>query len=188
LIIFAKIQINSLRVKRMKIINIDRPMKIEVLLSSYIGRLFLLSAFTFPVISNLHFALLILLAAFIADFFTGWLASYMEIKRGDKPMPASGRSFESKKARESVVKGISYILLILGSVAMEFVFFDRKFNFSSLTQKELGVTELVVGFCFSIELYSTIMENMKRAGFDVVAKITTASDVIWKLIKKVKGQ
>ena len=102
-------------------------------------------------------------------------------------MPESGSSFESKRARESVVKGIGYILLILGSAAIEYVFFDRKFNFQKFTSKEFGVTELVIGFCFSIELYSTIMENMKRAGFDVAAKVSKASESIWALIKKVKG-
>ena len=171
----------------MKTLNINKPMKIEIILSSYIGRMFLLTSFAFPVLTNLHLALFILLAAFISDFFTGWLATYMEIKRGDRPMPESGSSFESKRARESVVKGIGYILLILGSAAIEYVFFDRKFNFQKFTSKEFGVTELVIGFCFSIELYSTIMENMKRAGFDVAAKVSKASESIWALIKKVKG-
>ena len=172
----------------MKTVNINKPMKIEIILSSYIGRLFILSAFAFPVMSNIQVALFILLVAFTADFFTGWLANYMEIKRGEKPMPPSGRSFESKRARESVIKAITYILLILGSVAVEAVFFNRRFNFSSVTDKSFGITELVIGFCFSIELYSTIMENMKRAGFDVAAKVTSASDQIWKLIKKIKGE
>jgi len=176
------------KVKIMKIQNTKTTMKIEILLGSYIGRLFLLTAFAFPVLTNLHIALFILLAAFIADFFTGWLATYMEIKNGIRPMPESGLTFESKRARESAVKGITYILLILGSAAIEFVFFDRKFNFQKFTSKEFGVTELVIGFCFSIELYSTIMENMKRAGFDVAAKVSKASESILSLIKKIKGK
>lgn len=162
-------------------------MRIEILLNSSIGRALLVSAIAFPALNNIHIALLLLLGAFIADFFTGWLATYMEIKRGDREMPPSGRSFESKKARESVVKGIGYILLILGSTAIENIFFNRKFEFSSLSNRSLGVTELVIGFCFAIEMYSTLVENMKRAGFDIVGKVSAIADSVWGLIKKVKG-
>lgn len=160
-------------------------MKYEVLLSSFSGRMFLLSAFTFPIFNTLHWALILLLAAFIADFLTGWLATYQEIKRGEKPMPASGRTFESTKARDSVVKGIGYILLILGSAAIEYVFFDRKFQFNSLTSKSFGVTELVIGFCFAIEMYSTLVENMKRAGFDIIGKAGKLIDSFWSFKKKI---
>lgn len=164
-------------------------MKIEILMGSIAGRILLLSAFTFPILTNVQYALLMLFGAFVADFFTGWLATYMEIKRGVKPMPKSGYSFESARARDSVVKGIGYVVLILGSAAMEYVFFDRKFAFSRMSEvKTFGITELVIGFCFVIELYSTVMENLKRAGFDIAQKVSNAADSIWNLIKKVKGK
>lgn len=159
-------------------------MRYEVLLSSFSGRLFLFSAFTFPVFSNLHWALLFLLFAFIADFLTGWLATYQEIKRGERLMPPSGLSFESNRARESVVKGISYILLILGAAAIEYIFLDRKFKFDTMTSKSFGTTELVIGFCFAIEMYSTLAENMKRAGFDIFGKASKLIDSFWSFKKK----
>lgn len=161
--------------------------KLEILASSLTGRIFLFSAVTLPALSNIQLALILLLGAFIADFLTGWLANYMEIKRGDKPMPPSGRSFESKKARESVVKGIGYILFILGAASLEMLFFDRKFEFTKLSSKSFGVTELVIGFCFVVEAYSTIVENLKRAGLDIVGKVGNMADATWKLINKIKG-
>lgn len=165
-------------------------MKIENLLDSIVGRICIILSFTFPVLNNVHIALILLLAAFIADFFTGWWASYVEIKNGIKSMPVSGYSLESTKARESVTKGIGYILLIMGSVAVEYMFFDRRFTFESLskTGKDFGVTELVIGFCFSIEFYSAVFENLKRAGFDIVKKVNNGADSIWSMINKVKGK
>lgn len=161
-------------------------MRIDIILASITGRICLATAFVFPVLNNIHLALLMLLGAFIADFFTGWLATYMEIKRGEKPLPPSGRSFESKRARESVIKGLAYILIILGSTAIEYLFFNRKFEFTNLSNRSLGVTELVIGFCFAIELYSTLVENMKRAGFDIIGKVSSIADAGWKLFDKIK--
>jgi hypothetical protein len=162
-------------------------MKIEMILGTVTGRVFLTSALVFPALSNIHIALIILLIAFISDFLSGWLATYMEIKRGEKKMPPSGTSFESQKARESVIKGIGYILFILGSAGMEMLFFDRKFSFSGVSTKSLGITELAIGFCFAIELYSTLVENMKRAGLDLIGKASTLIDSVWKMINKIKG-
>lgn len=152
------------------------------------GRTVIVISVVVSSLSTLQLGLIIFLIAFIADFFTGWLASYMEIKNGLKTMPKSGYSLESRKARESITKGIGYMLIILGSAAMEHVFFDRKFNFASVTSKSFGVTELIVGFCFAIEAYSVIFENLKRAGFDLVGKVSTLADTVWSVIKKVKGK
>lgn len=163
-------------------------MKFKLLFSSWAGRSCLISAFAFPVLNNIQLALVILLGAFIADFLSGWLASYMEIKRGEREMPKSGYSFESTRARESVVKAIGYIILILGSLALEHLFFDKKFEFSNLSSKSVGVTELIIGFCVAIELYSTMVENMKRAGFDIVGKVTNAATSLWDVFRKIKGE
>lgn len=162
-------------------------MKIKLLFSSWVGRIFLVRALAFPALSSVQIALLILLGAFIADFLTGWLASYMEIKRGEKVMPPSGFAFESAKARDSVVKAIGYIFLILGSLALEYLFFDKKFEFTNLSSKRLGITELIIGFCVAVELYSTVVENMKRAGFDIVGKATSAATTLWDMVRKIKG-
>lgn len=162
-------------------------MKLEVLLGSFTGRLFIFSAIAFPALTSIQLALVLLLGAYIADFFTGWLATHMEIKRGDKPMPASGKSFESSRARESVVKGIGYILFIFGAAGIEMLFFDRRFEFSGVSSKSVGVTELVIGFCFVIEAYSTLIENLKRAGFDIISKVGNIADSAWGIIKKIKG-
>lgn len=166
-------------------------MKIELLCNTWAGRACLLTSFTFPLFSHtfspIQVGLMVLLGAYIFDFLTGWLASYMEIKRGDKPPTRSGYAFESTRARESVVKGVCYITFILGVLALEYLFIDKKFEITQLSTKKLGLTEVIIGFCIGIELYSTVIENSKRAGFDLIAKVKSAATTLWDLYKKIKG-
>lgn len=163
-------------------------MKFSLLFATPIGRTFLLSAFTIPIFTSLQTSIIILLGAFVLDFLTGILASYIEIKNGSKPMPVSGFVFTSAKARDSIVKAIMYMVVILGAYALEYVFFDKKVGIKALSSRQFGITELVVCFCIAVEVYSAVVENGRRAGFDIIGKITGMATSLWDTFRKVKGE
>lgn len=156
-----------------------------MLKNGYAKILVLLTSITFPLLTNIQWGILIFSAAFMLDFFTGWFASYIEIKNGDKVMPKSGYAFESVIARKSLVKGVWYILFIFSAYVLEMMFLDKKITAGTLTTKTFGFTELAIGFCTGIELYSTLIENGKRMGFDIIKKVETIADSFWALKKKI---
>lgn len=162
-------------------------MKLNLLLGTWVGRVFLASTITFPFLSNLQLSIIIFAIAFIIDFLTGWLASYIEIKNGIIEPPKSGYSFQSSEARKSAVKFVGYVLFILSALALESLFFDKKVTLSNLSTKSFGITELAIGFCTVIEMYSAVIENMTRAGFDIIKKVSKVIDSVKEFVEKVKG-
>lgn len=161
-------------------------MRLNLLISSKVGRIFLATTISFPVMSNLQLSIVVFIIAFVADFGTGWLASSVEIKKGLREKPKSGYSFESSAARKSLIKGIGYVLFIFSALALEVIFFDKKLTLSTLSTKSFGITELAIGFCTVIEMYSAVIENMTRAGFDIIKKITTVVESIKSVVTKIK--
>lgn len=122
--------------------------------------------------------------SFFVDFCTGIYASYIENKKAKqkkgelfiqntflgKVMMKIGIFFDtitSEKLRKSVVKGIAYLLFILLVYAVEKVFFIKSFNFFGISDKKWTITLVTLAFCTSIEIYSAIFENLKKAGYDL---------------------
>lgn len=163
-------------------------MKLQHLLQTNTGKLFLLTGFTFPLLNNLQLALLIFIGTYIADFATGILASYVEIKNGTKPMPKSGRVFSSEEARKTVVKGVGYALFILCAYGLEVVFFDKDVKLGQLSTKSFGLCELAIGFSTVIEMYSVLIENLKRAGWDIIGQVKGISTALSTTYNKLKSQ
>lgn len=163
-------------------------MKISTILQSNTGKLFLASSFAFPLLNNLQLALIIFIGTYIADFLTGVLASYVEIKNGTKPMPKSGRVFSSEEARKTVIKGVGYALFILCSYALEIVFFDKDIKIGQMSTKSFGLCELAIGFSTVIEMYSILVENLKRAGFDILGQVKNISTTLSTTFNKLKSQ
>lgn len=163
-------------------------MRLNSLLNTPTGKIFLVSSLTFPLLNNLQLALLFFIGAYIADFFTGILASYVEVKNGVKARPKSGYIFESKEARKTLVKGVGYTLFILSAFALEAIFFDNSMTLGNLSTKKFGLTELAIGLATVIELYSVLIENLKRAGWDILGQVKAISTSLSTTFTKIKEQ
>lgn len=162
-------------------------MKITSLLQTNTGKAFILTSLSFPLLSNTQLSLLIFLGAFVMDFLTGVLASYIEVKNKTRELPKSGYILESSRARETVVKGIGYTIFIMSALGLEYLFFDKAITLGSLSSKSFGLVDLAIGFCAIIEIYSTLIENLKRCGWDLIGKAQALTTTVWDLINKVKG-
>lgn len=133
--------------------------------------------------SGMQKALLVLGIAIVIDFVTGTWASWIEYKNSgeklDKPY-----FFESAKVRMSVVKAVSYALLIFFSYIFTVLFFDQPIKVLYST-KTFTAAEIVTGICIAVEFWSLI-ENTKRAGFDIFEKIRTGAREVWSVVKTIK--
>jgi len=69
---------------------------------------------------------------------------------------------------------------------MESVFFLKTVSISSISDKELTITLICIGFCCIIELWSIIFENFKDMGFDVVKKFNAVVRGVKKIISETK--
>lgn len=134
-------------------------------------------------LSGSKLALLFLSLALVADFVTGCWASWIECKQ--KEIQASVYFIESRKIRASFSKMITYGLLIAISWFLYVLFFDVLIGIPYST-KQFSLVELTIGLCISVELWSMI-ENMKRAGFDLIAKVQNIIKNAWQLFREVKG-
>ena len=138
------------------------------------------------VFSPVQKALGLFLLFLALDFVTGILASYFEKKEAEKKDPSLKEKdlISSEKLKMSLVKFSTYIIGILGCWLLESVFFLKKISLNSISDKELTLTLICIGFCCIIEFYSIVFENFKRMGFDVRKKVMT----IVKNVKKTKEE
>lgn len=121
--------------------------------------------------------------ALLADFITGCWASRIEAKqKGEKP---SVYLIESEKMRLSFSKMITYGTLILVSWGLSIAFFNKPFQIAYST-KQFTLVEITIGLCVCVECWS-MLENMKRAGFDLIGKVNVIIKNIWQLINAAKG-
>ncbi len=163
-------------------------MKFIHLFQSWAGGVALFATVTLASFTTLQVLFIIFFAAVTFDFITGVLASYMEVKRGEVEVPKSGYIFESKRARSSGVKLVGYLSLILCVYIVNNIFFNKTFDFEYIKTKNLTLTEITIAICAAIEIYSAFVENLKRAGFDILGKISKIADSIWSVFRKVKGE
>ena len=78
------------------------------------------------------------------------------------------------------------MLFIAGVYLFEKAFFIKTIAITSISDKELTITSIAVAFCFAIEFFS-ILENLKRSGFDLIGGFKKTAKNIWSLIHTVKG-
>lgn len=115
-----------------------------------------------------------LFGATIFDFVTGIMAAWIEDKNQEKKYKAY--FIQSNKIRKSVVKTMSYIFFILGTMV-----FSKALNVVDINLIGIDTTPTILAFlcCIGIEVYS-VVENIKRCGFDIAGEFI-------KLVKFVVG-
>ncbi len=129
-------------------------------------------------------SLFLLLGVFTIDFLTGIYASYIENKKEASLIKGTitvrvkigifKDTIKSEKLRKSAIKAIVYLLLVILSYAVEKIASLKPFNFESISTVSYTFSTLAVGFCAAIEIWSIFIENLPRAGFDIVKTFTSA--------------
>lgn len=154
---------------------------IEFLSSAY-GWLTMI--FTILITSDTTMLVSFFVSTLIADYFTGIYASYIEHKKsGDV---AKVYITESERLRESGTKVIGYLLIIVLSwFISNHIYLDTVKLFGVI--REFNVLQLSLIMCIGIEFWSNL-ENMKRAGFDVIGKFENITKNIWKLVRSAQGR
>jgi hypothetical protein len=138
------------------------------------------------VLTTFQNSCIILGIAIVGDFFTGILASWVEFKKARHVTPSSGAYLiQSTKWRMTVVKFVCYSLAVFMAYKIELTFFKADFAGNDHI-KDMGFATIVAAFCTAIEIYSIFFENIKRAGFDILAKAKKLGAFIMMIIKKIK--
>lgn len=133
--------------------------------------------------SNIQLGIMTLVLALFLDLITGIVASWVEFKKsGEELKPPY--FIESNKLRLSLLKLLVYLSIILLSYLITKVFFDNTFSLPA-SSKDFTVAEIATGLCIFIELWSLI-ENAKRAGFDIKKKLIDMGKSIKEVIKTLK--
>ena len=134
---------------------------------------------------NSKMILFFFISFLLCDYVTGIIASWMEFKAGKRE--SDGVYFlSSKRLRESGVKVLGYCLVITFAVFLNQVFFPSGVVLFGVTAP-LTVVEIALSGCTAIEFLSNL-ENMKRAGFDVVGKLSSGFKTVWGLVRQAKGE
>jgi hypothetical protein len=158
--------------------------KIEPILTQPLGCFLMLSAISLTLLSTIQLSLIFLFISFCIDFLSGIYASWIEFK--NKKIEINTYLIESKKLRKSISKAIAYMVFIGFVYGIEILFFIKSFSIS-VSGANLTITLVAIGACIAIEFFS-VLENMKRCGFDLLGKISKAAQNVWKIINNVKGQ
>lgn len=133
--------------------------------------------------SNIQLGLSTLLLAILLDLITGVIASWVEFKKSKEELKPP-YFIESAKLRLSLLKVVIYLSVILLSYIITIIFIDGRFSVPA-SSKNLTLAEVVVGFCIFIEFWS-LLENAKRAGFDIKSKLIDIGKSIKEVIKALK--
>lgn len=129
-------------------------------------------------------AIWILICMYVLDFVTGTYASWVEAKKSsDKP---KAYFIESEKLRKSFAKAAGYCFFIAGVWILTSLFFDNKIGLP-YSSREYTFHQLAIGACIGVEFWSNI-ENIKRAGFDLIGKSKQIARSAWDLIKTFKNE
>ena len=130
-------------------------------------------------LSTQRLAFYFLIAAFFVDFITGVIASFMERIKKEKLEQHIDKftlkekiiyffdNISSDQMKRSIVKGIGYALFILCSYGIQHIFKIKPFTFS-FSELTWDLPLLAVGGAIVIELWSILLENFKRMGFDII--------------------
>lgn len=126
---------------------------------------------------------LFLVIIFHVDMITGILAGRKEAKaRGEKP---TVYFLESKKMRQSIVKAVFYMMFVVLLYFVSSILLIRPIDLF-FSEVKFPLYEIGLIICIGIEKFS-ILENFKRLGFDVIAKVKTIAKQVWSVIGAVKN-
>jgi phage-related holin len=145
------------------------------------GSVIVVSAMT-----NTQKAVYLLVAFYVLDFITGILASWKEKIEAEKTNPSLKEKnlISSEKLKLSGVKAFTYASAILAVWGIEKVFIIRSFKLSHISNEDMTLTLIFIGFCCAIEFYSIFFENFKRAGFDIKKNFSKVMTEVKKTITK----
>lgn len=146
-------------------------------------------------LSTQKLAFFFLVIVYLIDFITGIIASFMErIAKEKKEQEVENFTWKEKvvyffdnissdQMKKSIVKGIGYSLFILCSHGIQYIFKIKPFSFS-FSHLVWDLPLLAVGGAIVIELWSILLENFKRMGFDII-KIALG---MFSKVKEVKNE
>lgn len=158
---------------------------LKIMISKPFSSALLIPTISLGIFTTIQIALIMLFFAYVIDFITGIYASYIEHKKNPKPVKVY--ILESSKMRKSIVKAISYFVFIAFSYAFEKVFLIKAFSVLSISDLQFTITSIACIFCFAIEFFS-ILENLKRSGYDLLGKAEGVIKKFWKFVGLVKGE
>ena len=146
------------------------------------GSVVIVSAMT-----NTEKALYLLICFFVFDFITGILASRKEKKEAEKEDPKIKDQdlISSEKLKLSGVKAFTYASAILSIWGIEKVFIIKSFKLDNISDQNMTITLIFIGFCCSVEFYSIFFENFKRMGFDIRKRLFVVVGEVKKIIAKI---
>jgi len=121
----------------------------------------------------------------LLDYATGIFASWVEHKN-DPAQNINVYHIESEKLRASGVKIIGYGLIMMFAYFLNAVIFQDHVKVWGYTPP-MSVFEIALLGCAVIEFWSNI-ENVKRAGFDIVGKFTNVVKNAWSVFRNIKGE
>ena len=123
---------------------------------------------------------------YVFDFITGILASWREKRESEKTDPSLKDKdlISSDKLKLSGIKAFTYASAILAVWGIEKVFIIKSFKFSNISDQDMTITLIFIGFCCAIEFYSIFFENFKRAGFDIKKNVFKVTSEAKKIIAK----
>ena len=120
-----------------------------------------------------------LVIAYLLDFITGVIASFIErLKEEKKTQEVYSFTWRQKvvyffdnissdQMKRSIVKGIAYSVFIMCSCGIQFIFKIKPFSFS-FSELVWDLPLIAVAGAIVIELWSILLENFKRMGFDII--------------------
>lgn len=156
--------------------------RISELASSVYGWIVLVLC-QFLAIDGVQTGLILLLIMFTIDYVTGLSAAWKEGKGKENDSPFF---IESKKIRQSILKACTYLLFIFMSWMMWYLFFDGTVHLPVST-KDVNIISITIGICMAVEMWS-VLENMKRLGYDFISKIHNAFTGFWDAFKKISNK
>ena len=134
---------------------------------------------TISLLSTQRLAFGFLVVAYTLDFITGVIASFIERLREEKKIQEVDSftwrqkvvyffdNISSDQMKRSIVKGIAYSVFILCSYGIQFIFKIKPFSFS-FSELVWDLPLIAVAGAIVIELWSILLENFKRMGFDII--------------------
>ena len=134
---------------------------------------------TISLLSTQRLAFGFLVIAYTLDFITGVIASFIERLREEKKIQEVESftwkqkviyffdNISSDQMKRSIVKGIAYSVFILCSHGIQFIFKIKPFSFS-FSELTWDLPLIAVAGAIVIELWSILLENFKRMGFDII--------------------
>ena len=146
-------------------------------------------------LSTQKLAFFFLIIAYLIDFITGIIASFMErIAEEKKEQKVESFTWKEKviyffdnissdQMKRSIVKGIAYSVFIMCSYGIQFIFKIKPFSFS-FSELTWDLPLIAVAGAIVIELWSILLENFKRMGFDII-KIALG---MFTKVKEVKNE